>query len=272
MKTVGKKNNGNAEDAAVAPIARLAAGSGPLSAGFRMACSQIKAVTPENFRSLTLTDAAKAELTALRGARIFDTSMLLLAKPPPHAPRVPATCPLDKRVLDGHTYRQILRSPALTRRALKWAGSWVVFVRRGAVGRGGKGKEGKKEGKPKYVASCGFYDCGGGSDVDRLVKHMNLCVEHANNRGHGGGHDYGYMCSGTFVAAADRIPLGKDDSDPAVLVNLRSGSWAMAKVLLRLAGRFPSDLTDAELDDRMAAFAERHVRPVVVYAMRQFRR
>ena len=236
-------------------ISRVAAGTGVLSTSYRLACSRVKgAFSIENFHNSTVSDAAVAELMALRGYRIFDSFQ---PPAPPHRP-TPRPCPATEEFVGGFTYSQVMRTPAMASKPLAWAGNWVLFVSAAHPAR--------------FAAVCGFFDC---ADRQTLVKHMNLCTvqkmcERVAVDPTPPQPQFMYMCSGTFVVTSDgkKGKKGKKERHAAVIVNVRSGSWAIAKSLLRVAAAVPLTLSDEGLDDTVARFAKRHVRPVLLRALR----
>ena len=193
------------------------------------ACSQLRFVVDP-----TLVARASA-LEELGGVRIFSSDDrredVGRRVPPP-------TCPLTKGTLGRWTMAQVRSErPSLLGAERTYVGNWAILVRR-------PGQTG-----PKYVTVCGFYEGGArkgfGSGSrrkhERLVKHVHLCTYARNRRA-----DYAYLFTGTFVAGAS----GTKGFD--VLVNARSGTWALAKHVLTLGG---VEYDDGGLDAAATAFA-----------------
>ena len=227
---------------------------GGLSASlYNRICSSTKALLkPDNLIDATFTQAAVDELLA--NDRIFSDYGGKRASRTDAKP-VPQPCAMTVRTLGTSTLADVRRkeSAALAAKAHHHAGNWVVMRRPGVP----------KDDARAYVTLCGFYDCrrpsakAPGARIERLVKHMNLC-RYATEKD----ETLRYLTSGTFVAGCD----GPADRKPEVLVNARSGSWAMAKAFLRASGT----TTDAELDkidDQVVRFASAKVRRVVLGAL-----
>lgn len=214
------------------------------------ACSHGRlALTPAAFPFSTLSDAAMRTLTragGVGGNRIFDSTSAetpsAMRRPPP------PTCKLSLRTLGRATLAEVRDAWGADRRpdpSATHVGNWAIMVRKG------------RSDKPKYLTVCGFFDCNRhrtrGLGPEKLVKHMNLCT-FARSREP---TDYAYLFTGTFVV--DR----STPTRPRILVNTRSGTWAMAKYVLALT---IGDL-GRDVDAAVTRFAAPRVRAVVREAL-----
>ncbi len=167
----------------------------------------------------------------------------------------PTPCEPSARTAGSYTLAQVRGNARLSGKAHKFFGNWVVMRRVGAP----------EAALPAHVTVCGFYDCGsegtgsGAPRVERLVKHMNLC-RYAKELA---SPSLRYVASGSFAVGTD----GPGDGAPELVVNARSGSWALAKAYLYAIGRLDGE--DASgIDGDIAAFAAPKVRAVVARALR----
>lgn len=207
---------------------------------YNAACSQVRfVIKPTHLTSMSA-------LEAIGGTRIFSSEdgVRALAAPPP--------CRLTVETLGNATMAEVSASRvhrSLLKKAIAtYVGNWAVMVRRKGASSG-----------PKYVTVCGFFQDGSdGAEAigghERLVKHVHLCT-YARLR-----HpDHVYLFTGTFVAGVSSG--GRCD----VLVNARSGTWALAKRILAASGAGIS--TGDDLDAEVTRFAEPMVTKVVKRAL-----
>lgn len=260
-KPAGKTRTPSRAAGLVRRFEGLARERSPLSLVYDTACSQIKAFfSPSNLASSTLSEGALAKLTSLTGLRIFD-STTVRALAPGHP--VPHACKVRKSIAGATTAAAAKADPAFRAKlasssglGASYVGNWALLVRRVDAPR--------MSASPTHLAVVGFMDCGGGREgprprtllgPERLVKHMNLCT-YARRRH---GERYHYLFTGAFAAAVDR----PGDPEPRVIVNARSGSWALAKKLMTYYGHIRPDESDAEVDAAVVAFATPFVSDIV---------
>lgn len=216
---------------------------------YNRVCSSTRALFKlGNLPEATFTQAAVNELLA--NDRIFSDYSGRRATKTDGKP-VPKPCTVNAQTLGTSTIAEVRGLPALVAKAHHHAGNWVLMRRQGVPSDDARA----------YVTICGFFNCGRQRSVEprveRLVKHMNLC-RYAIEKEEG----LRYLTSGTFVVGSD----GPADHRPELLVNARSGSWAMAKALLRISGTS----TEAELekmDGQVVRLAKARVRHVVLRAV-----
>ena len=202
-----------------ATVEALVLSGKPIAKLYDAVCSQYRLmVSPKLYPYLAFTEAAKREMAERAGGiRIFTSRDDVKARVTAISsiPR-PATCKLDAASLGRTTLAQVPPDIAVCDRT--YAGNWAILVRRG---------EGHSS-RNRYLTVCGFFECGAGKKAhglgrERFVKHVNLCEY---GRTLDSSAEFVYLFSGTFVAGAGRGHV------PRVLVNARSGTWAMAKRLL----------------------------------------
>ena len=235
-------------------LEELARSGTPLARVYDNVCSHLRmALSPLSFPYSTLSASAMQALAGIGGKRIFSSVNSEEGKKTARKP--PPMCRLDKKTLGRATLEQAratLRLRADDDGVATYAGNWVIMVRR----------HDRRSAGPKHVTVCGFFECDGrrtrGIGRERLVKHMNLCT-YARAR-HGA--DYAYLFSGSFAAAATATSRRLD-----VMVNARSGTWAMAKRIVALEGSLELPDDDDVLDAVVTAFAAPRVRAVVVRAL-----
>lgn len=199
-----------------------------LRIAYDLTCSRLKMVSRSNFRHAAVTPSARTQLLELVGRRIFTSGDTVVRRRPRIQP-----CPLTPEVLGDYTYQQVMSSVTL-RNSEIYAGSWVIFVR-------------LDQDIPTYHTVVGFFDPSKPADPENGVKHMNLCYIARNL----GGKQWTFLASGTFVVGKTQL-----------LVNARSGSWLMAKTLLRKATVLSSSEYD-RIDNAVVRFAQRHVGPIM---------
>lgn len=195
---------------------------------YNSACSQIKAITLENFKTATFTEGSIKKLLDLNNVRIFDTlhkvkNLKTISK-----------CALTKAVVGKYSALQA-KKQNLNKVKDTYAGNWAMFIN-------------KKKTGPKYMTVCGFFDCAR-DDSENLVKHMNLC-KYTSEKYKG---SYSYLFSGTFILA-----------DNKCIINVRSGSWAIAKILLRTLNIIKGSDKDDEIDAIVTEFAETHIKKILM--------
>lgn len=207
------------------------------------ACSHLRILlSPGSFKFSTITQSALQQLAGLGGMRIFSDAPE--SRGGDRGGREVTPCAPSRRTIGRSTMEQIRRSAAdrwMLKADRAYVGNWAVMVRRGAGSAS----------QPRYLTVCGFFECDGrkthGLGPERLVKHMNLCTYARESFG----SDYMYLCTGTFVAG-----IKEPDGKVRVLVNARSGTWAMAKRFLAISGDIPADdAEDAALDADAVRFA-----------------
>lgn len=199
-------------------------------------------VSPTMYKHTAVTDRAKREMVERSaGVRLFTS----WDKPAKGGAGPPHPCELDPKTLGKTTHSQVPKDIAACR--LTYAGNWSLMVER-------------RRGTARFMAVCGFFDCGGGGEapLERDVKHVNLC-EYGRSVATTEGRTRGrlkYLFSGTFAAGR------REDGKVRVFVNARSGTWALAKRVLALAGH---DI--GNVDDAVAQFARPRVARVVRKAL-----
>jgi hypothetical protein len=235
-------------------IETLVLSGGPVGRLYDSVCSHARIlVSPKLIPYATLSAAALGSLDRAGGLRIFSSDdarggtgsgRATAASPPP-------TCPLTLRTLGRATREQVMQRPVFFDCQRTYAGNWAILVRRSTV---------TPAVAPKYLTVCGFFECFGRNrfDTERLVKHVNLCT-YARMRHRSA---YAYLFTGTFVAGASR---GRRTQ---VLVNTRSGTWALAKHLLvaDTASIFEPARYD-DMDSAVASFARPKVSAIVRHAI-----
>ena len=240
------------------------------SAVYNEVCSGTKVlISPSSWADSTFSDAAVKELLGTH--RIFTDLTGPAARRRAEGGDWPTPCEPSARTAGSYTLAQVRGNARLSGKAHMFFGNWVVMRRAEA------------EALPAHVTVCGFYDCGSGGGrsssgsssgsstgtgsserpapprVERLVKHMNLC-RYAKELA---SPSLRYVASGSFAVGTD----GPGDGAPELVVNARSGSWALAKAYLYAIGRL--DGADASgIDGDIAAFAAPKVRAVVARALR----
>lgn len=233
-------------------VDRLVSDGGIVATLFNQVCSSAKALlSPANLADVTFSEEAVAQLMANErifsdigvGGRRSRKVSRIDDKP------VPQPCAITARTVGTATLGEYRRDESLAAKQRQHAGNWVVMRRPGV-----------SDPDRAYVTVCGFYDCKSRSPdarIERLVKHMNLC-RYATERD----DSLRYLASGTFVLGTD----GPEDRMPALLVNARSGSWAMAKVLLQSSGTL-SEADLARLDGQVSRFVRSRVKKLVTEAV-----
>ena len=200
-----------------------------LRIAYDLTCSRLKMVSRSNFRHATVTTSAKKQLLTQVGRRIFTSGDGTTRRRPRIQPS-----PLTPDMLGEYTYHQVMSSPTLCNSEI-YAGSWVIFVRS------------SQDDGPTYHTVVGFFDPNNPTDPENGVKHMNLCYIARKL----GGKQCTFLASGTFVVGKTQL-----------LVNARSGSWFMAKTLLRKANVLSASEYD-RVDKAVVRFAQRHVGPIM---------
>lgn len=206
---------------------------------YNLLCSQVKVIlNPTRWSDLALSNAS---MTQLRTTDRITTNKIRITTG--HRHLVP--CKISKRVLGDVTYAMIQSDCAIRAKRTHYAGNWVI-ARRGS----------------RYDVILGFFDCSlSSSNVEAMVKHSHLCrVMNPEDT---------YFMSGTFVVGLDDI----NDQAFSVIVNMRSGSWALAKMYLRAIGKldataYPDEVVDADA----ASFATPRVLKVLSETLRAVRR
>ena len=251
---------GAASDAWVRHIDRVVARGDLSSTLYNQVCTGTKALlAPANIGDATFTRAAVDLVLASQrihssdgGAKGRSSSSSSSSS----SDDPPCSCKATRRTLGAHTAAEVRRTPRLLAKRQLFAGNWVILRRPRATSAPHR--------DPRYVTVVGFYDCcarrSGAPPVriERFVKHMNLC-RFARERS----DSLMYMASGSFVVGTD----GPRDAAPELLVNMRSGSWAMAKTFLYVAGLLDSAQSD-EVDAQLAAFARPRVAAVARAALK----
>ena len=241
----------NASDI-VRRIETLVLSGGPVARLYDSVCSHARVlVSPKLIPYATLSAAALGSLDRAGGLRIFssddDARGETSVRRATVAASTPPTCPLTLRTLGRTTRDQVLQRPVFFDCQRTYAGNWAILVRRSTA---------TPAVAPKYLTVCGFFECFGRNrfDTERLVKHVNLCT-YARMRHRSA---YAYLFTGTFVAGASR---GRRTE---VLVNTRSGTWALAKHLLAAdtASIFEHSRYD-DIDSAVATFARPKVSAIV---------
>ena len=234
---------------------------------------------PKSWADTTISKSAVEEL--LSSGRIFadmgEGAARVRSRVPKDGKDLPEPCDLSASALGSFTVTEAMQNERMGEKALKYIGNWVIM--RVTDPRKPPGA------RPRYITVCGFYDCSGTtrerlnskakgktkSDlrVERLVKHMNLC-RYARDM-HARDMDarkepakdvrVRYMVSGSFVIGTN----GPRDRTPEIIVNVRSGSWALAKTYLYSIG-FLSQ-SHSNIDEQMAAFARPKVTEVIKWAV-----
>ena len=228
-------------------------------------CGGAKVLTSSgNLAAMPWTPAARRRLMASEGRRIFVKTVGQQAGQDERVSRVqgaPALCPLRAPFVNEYTLEQARRAGMLrpgtgnTR-----AGNWAIFVRT-VRSSGSAGTATEHDG---FLVVCGFYDCdicGGtvGGDHEDGVVHMNLCqfakglatARTARTARTSKRVAHRYLCSGAFATAGTKI-----------VVNMRSGSWNLAKGVLRRSAALLGTpaASSAALDDSFLRFASPMVR------------
>ena len=102
----------------------------------------------------------------------------------------------------------------------------------------------------KYIVVCGFFNCKHKHDQEFMIKHMNLCkFAHIKHSQH-----YSYMLSGSFNVIKHKS-----------YINMSSGTWKMAKILLRSTGYLKD--SDPVIDADVVKFARPYVKKVILEAI-----
>jgi hypothetical protein len=223
-------------------VERLVGAAGGKSGGLRSSafarlytatCGGAKVLTSRgNLAAMPWTPVARRRLMASEGRRIFVKRFVEpgQAGPAGQDERVsrgrrgqgtPALCPLRAPFVNEYTLEQARRAGLLRPGRTTRAGNWAIFVRTVRSSATTTEHDG-------FLVVCGFYDCDGGAvgDHEDGVVHMNLCqfAKARNARGGHGGEKvaHRYLCSGAFATAGAKV-----------VVNMRSGSWNLAKGVLR---------------------------------------